>query len=209
MVLCHGALGILGSRSITAPVLWPLKSISRNVRTRVASSGGWPTLTRLKVETWRDSFRGIAWAPLKTNNCSSENWWFEDDISISNWGPFPERRVTYNFQEGGGVIFIGWSNKVSEGRWRLVVVGQPWNWWPNGRVESRALCPPNCGPVLMLHNPKKRLFHQEFNRTLPTDPYASCNRAVRYSGLGVRSVGPLGNFLELSLEVNPPFLSTF
>ena len=31
---------------------------------------------------------------------------------------------------------------------------------------------------------------------IPTDPYGSCDRAMRYSGLGVRSVDPVGDFLD-------------
>ncbi len=32
----------------------------------------------------------------------------------------------------------------------------------------------------------------------PNGPYqVSCDRAIRYSGLGVRSVGPVGDFLEI------------
>ena len=39
--------------------------------------------------------------------------------------------------------------------------------------------------------------HQKLNGTSPTDPQVSCNRANRYSGLGVRSAGPtVGDFLE-------------
>ena len=30
--------------------------------------------------------------------------------------------------------------------------------------------------------------------TFPTDPLANCDRAIRYSGLGVRAVGPVGDF---------------
>ena len=37
-------------------------------------------------------------------------------------------------------------------------------------------------------------LHQKFNGTLPTDPKVV--RAIRYSGLGVRSVGAVGDFLE-------------
>ena len=36
------------------------------------------------------------------------------------------------------------------------------------------------------------LFHQKLNGTLPTDPL-SC-RVIRYSGLEVHSVGPVGDF---------------
>ena len=39
-------------------------------------------------------------------------------------------------------------------------------------------------------------FHQKLNGTSPTDPQVSCDRAIRYSGWGVRSVGPVGDFLE-------------
>ena len=31
----------------------------------------------------------------------------------------------------------------------------------------------------------------------------SCDRAIRYSGLGVRSVGPVGDFLDISKAVRP------
>ena len=38
-------------------------------------------------------------------------------------------------------------------------------------------------------------FHQKLNGTLPTDPYGSCDRAMRYSGFfGLRSVDPVGDF---------------
>ena len=82
MVLCHGALGILGARLITAPVLWPLKSISRNVRTRVATSGGWPTLTRLKVETWQ--LRGIAY-PAENRHDRGKSPFLIGAISSDGW----------------------------------------------------------------------------------------------------------------------------
>ena len=39
-------------------------------------------------------------------------------------------------------------------------------------------------------------FHQKLNGSLPTDPQVSCDPAIRYSGLGVRSVGHVGDFLE-------------
>ena len=32
---------------------------------------------------------------------------------------------------------------------------------------------------------------------IPTDPSVSCDRVIRYSGLGVRSVGPVGDFLGI------------
>ena len=38
-------------------------------------------------------------------------------------------------------------------------------------------------------------IHQNLNGTLPTHPWVSCDRAIRYSGWGVRSVGPVGDFL--------------
>ena len=42
-------------------------------------------------------------------------------------------------------------------------------------------------------------IHQKLNGTLSTDPQVSCDRAIRYSGFhGVRSVGPVGDFLENS-----------
>ena len=37
-------------------------------------------------------------------------------------------------------------------------------------------------------------FFQKLNGTLPMDPQVA--RVIRYSGLGVRSVGPVGDFLE-------------
>ena len=40
-------------------------------------------------------------------------------------------------------------------------------------------------------------FHQKMNGTLLiTSRPLSRNRAIRYSGLGVRSVGPVGEFLN-------------
>ena len=45
----------------------------------------------------------------------------------------------------------------------------------------------------------KRVVYQnsiKFNGTLPTDTFPQVTSAIRYSGLGVRSVGPLGDFLE-------------
>ena len=39
-------------------------------------------------------------------------------------------------------------------------------------------------------------LHQKLNGTLPTDPEVSCDRAIRYSGLGIRSGGPVGDFLD-------------
>ena len=45
------------------------------------------------------------------------------------------------------------------------------------------------------------IFHQKLNGTLPTDPSVSCDRAVGYSGWGVRSMGPAGNFLDISLRI--------
>ena len=32
--------------------------------------------------------------------------------------------------------------------------------------------------------------------------FVSCDRAIRYSGLGVRSVGPVGDFLEYSSPIS-------
>ena len=39
---------------------------------------------------------------------------------------------------------------------------------------------------LVISCPLSCFFHQKFNGTLPTDPKISCDRAIRYSGLGVR-----------------------
>ena len=55
-------------------------------------------------------------------------------------------------------------------------------------------------------------FHQKLNGTLPTDPGPSKLRvrAIRYSGFfGVRSVGPVGDFLDEWLNFGLFFLDLF
>ena len=44
----------------------------------------------------------------------------------------------------------------------------------------------------------KKMNGTESQRT----PQVSCNRAIRYLGLGLRSVGPVGDFLDSSLTAN-------
>ena len=48
-------------------------------------------------------------------------------------------------------------------------------------------------------NKQHQTNHQKLNGTLPTDPRSvSCDRVIRYLGLGVRSVGPVGFFFHPS-----------
>ena len=52
------------------------------------------------------------------------------------------------------------------------------------------------GVPLFLETPILNPSEIEWDR-IPTDPVeVSCDRAIRYSGLGVRSVGPVGDFLD-------------
>ena len=48
-------------------------------------------------------------------------------------------------------------------------------------------------------------FPEKLNRTLPTDPYLSCWSYDKNTGLGIRSVGPVGAFLD---NFNRPLLET-
>ena len=43
--------------------------------------------------------------------------------------------------------------------------------------------------------PSNLPIHQKLNGTLPTDP-KEVAKATRYPGSGVRSVGPVGDFLD-------------
>ena len=119
----------------------------------------------------------------KLIRCTAGKWWY--CMSCAHW------HYNSHYYAPAGMVMADRFNKISN---RLISSSQ------DSLLEFT---------IVTIARSMSANVHQKLNGTLPTDPWEGYTRAIKYPGLGVRSVGPVGDFLEnenMCFFISPRFI---